>query len=225
MNQRVSEYFAREAGEYLDQLEHLLDGPDEPNEPNPAHLLRLARGVRGSAQMANAETIASVAGRLEDAIRAVTSESIAWSAEIRSLAQQTVSDLKILLRALNRWGPEEESRVRQAIERWDDLEASDVGAGASAPQTEPVPVESLFYDDPGPHILSAEPAAAAVPEGAGVVPIESLLLSGESAMREALALRPAVSQLVAERGDPALAGLLDEVFELVELGLAPPASP
>ena len=114
MSQPLSDYFAQEAGEYLDQMDALLAGSDRPD---PVRFFRLARGVRGSAQMAGVETIAAVAERLEDAGRSVLSNTIIWSEDTRQLAIHTVRDLKVLVRALNRWGPEEEARVRAAILR------------------------------------------------------------------------------------------------------------
>lgn len=193
MSERLNEYFTQEAGEYLDQLARLLR---EEGAPDPQALLRLARGVRGSAQMAGAETIAAVAERLEDAARSVASNVVVWSEEVRGLAADTVRDIQILIRALNRWGPDEEARVRSAMDRWHELEPEEV-----------VAVESLFYDDAGPHVLSE-------PE---VVPIESLLLRGPAALREALRLRPALEQLAVGAGSEARE-LVDELFDLVRLG-------
>ena len=58
MSQPLSEYFAREAGEYLDRLDALLAGDAAPD---PVEFFRLARGVRGSAQIACADAVARVA--------------------------------------------------------------------------------------------------------------------------------------------------------------------
>lgn len=199
MTERLSEYFAHESSDYLDRLERLLA---EPGIPDPEEMLRLARGVRGSAQMAGVDTIAVVAERIEDAVRAVISNGVLWTEEVRELAAQTVRDIKVLMRALNRWGPSEEARVRVAIERWDDL-APD--AASAVPS-----IASFFFDDEGPHVLSAPP----LPEG--VVPIESLLLRGDAARHAALALRPAVES--AARGGPGeLMPLLGELFDLIRL--------
>ncbi|HET7322394.1 MAG TPA: Hpt domain-containing protein [Longimicrobiaceae bacterium] len=215
MSQRLNQYFTRETEEYLQHLQTLLD---HPGTPEPEDLLRLARGVRGSARMAGAETLASVAERLEDAARSVLTNNVVWSEEIRLLAAQTVGDLQLLVRALNRWGPEEEARVRAAIERWDDLDP-----GEAASDLPVVPVEDLYYEDAGPHILS-QPTAAAEEEG-GVVPVQSLLFRGEAALREALRLRPHVEALAREAAPnaDALAEGLREIFDLVELGLTPDA--
>jgi HPt (histidine-containing phosphotransfer) domain-containing protein len=202
MSERLSEYLTHESGEYLNRLEQLLD---EPGDADPQEMLRLARGVRGSAQMAGVDTIARVAERIEEALRAVTTNGVRWTEEVRQLAAETVRDIKVLMRALNRWGPAEEARVRTAIERWDDLEPE---AASAVPS-----IATFFYDDAGPHVLSEPP----LPEG--VVRIESLLLRGDGALREALALRPAVESAArgsAGAGD--LNALLDELFELVRLG-------
>ena len=110
MSQRLSDYLTQETTDYLEQLDRLLMAP---GAPDPGSLLRLARGVRGSAQMAGVETIAAVAERLEDAGRSVLSNTIIWSEDTRQLAIHTVRDLKVLVRALNRWGPAEEASSRR----------------------------------------------------------------------------------------------------------------
>lgn len=202
MSERLNEYLVREASDYLDQLSRLLE---EAAPADPEHLLRLARGARGSAQLAGAETLASVAARLEDTARAVVSGSVAWSEELRALALHTTRDLQLLLRALNRWGPAEDARLRAALERWSDPNPEE-------PVTELVPIQSLYFDDTGPHVLSAPRRAAAL------VPIESLLLRGDAALREALALRGRLESLLPAGADGARP-LLDELFDLVRLGM------
>jgi HPt (histidine-containing phosphotransfer) domain-containing protein len=205
MSQRLSDYLTQETTDYLEQLDRLLMAP---GAPDPESLLRLARGVRGSAQMAGIETIAAVAERLEDAGRSVLSNTIIWSEETRQLAIHTVRDLKILVRALNRWGPEEEARVRAAILRWDEKEGADA--------SEVVPISSLFYDDAGPHVV----AEAGQPESAEAVPIDMLFLRGEAALREAMRLRPEIEALLPAGVPLELHLKLAELFDLVELGIS-----
>jgi HPt (histidine-containing phosphotransfer) domain-containing protein len=217
MSERLSEYFTRDAADYLAQLAQLLAQPDGLD---PERMMQLARGVRGSAQMAGAETIAAVAERLEDAARSVLSRNIVWSDEIRLLAADTVSDLQLLVRAVNRWGPEEEARVRAAIERWDDLEGPE---GAARRGARVIPVSDLFYDDAGPHILSTAPEREAAEPA--VVPVERLVFRGESALREALRLRPEVERLAQSAGATELDERLREVFDLIELGLPAGTAP
>jgi chemotaxis protein histidine kinase CheA len=220
MSQRLNEYFVQEATEYLEQLERLLALPHE--QPDPEHLVRLARGVRGSAQMAGAETVASVAERLEDAARSVASHTIVWTAEVRELVLQTARDLKILVRALNRWGPDEEARVRQALERWDEHADGEPGSGARrlaavAGAAKIVAIDALFFDDEGPHVLSGPTGGTEA-----AVPIESLLLRGAAAARAALALRPRLEQAAAQAAGEELRALHEELFDLLALSLPDP---
>lgn len=118
MSHNLSDYFALEAGEYLEQLDALLTHPGEPDAPR---FLQLARGVRGSARVAREEEVAAVAERLEGAARALQVGSIPWSEELRARAIRTVDDLKVLVRARGRWGEAEERRAREAVARWEGL--------------------------------------------------------------------------------------------------------
>src|SRR3989442_15219679 len=54
----MSDFFALEAGEYLERLDGLLAKSDHPNADE---LVRLARALRGSALMANQQPIARAA--------------------------------------------------------------------------------------------------------------------------------------------------------------------
>jgi HPt (histidine-containing phosphotransfer) domain-containing protein len=118
MTQPLSEYFALEAGEYLDQLDALLAGSDRPD---PVRFFRLARGVRGSAQLAGATPIADVAERLEDGARAIRDGVLPWAPEVRDRARRTAEDLRALVERHGSWGPEEDARARTAVERWGDV--------------------------------------------------------------------------------------------------------
>jgi chemotaxis protein histidine kinase CheA len=121
MAQPLSEYFALEAGEFLDQMEALLAGSDRPD---PVRFFRLARGVRGSAQLAGASAIAEVAERLEDGARAIRDGLLQWTPEVRDRARRTADDLRALVERHGQWGAAEDQRAAAASERW-----SDVGGG------------------------------------------------------------------------------------------------
>src|SRR2546430_3037665 len=64
----MSDFFALEAGEYLERLDALLATGDSPSADE---LVRLARALRGSALMANQHAIARTAAALEAVARAV----------------------------------------------------------------------------------------------------------------------------------------------------------
>jgi chemotaxis protein histidine kinase CheA len=133
MSQNLSDYFALEAGEYLEQLDALLG---QTGTPEFDRLFRLARGVRGSARVADEAEIAEIAERMEGAARALQEHRLAWSEELRARAIRTVDDLKVLVRAHGRWGAAETARAREALARWAEVggererapDAADAGA-------------------------------------------------------------------------------------------------
>lgn len=205
MSDTSRSYFAMEAGEFLAELEQMLS---QEGRPDAGQLVRLAIAVRGSARMADAETIAQVASRLEDAADALLHGDLAWSDDLRKLALRTVQDLKILVRATQRWGPAEEQRVREAIDRWDSVGDPSRGDG-------PVPITSLFVDDPR------------VTDQDEIVPISDLLLSQEDALGRALNLSGEIKAHIGEGSgiDPELRRLLTELFSLLELAAVADAQP
>jgi HPt (histidine-containing phosphotransfer) domain-containing protein len=206
----IDDHFAQEATEQLDQLDLLLS---RAGIPDPQQLLGLASGVRGSARRVGAETIASIAERLEDAARSIVTQNVVWSEAFRELSRQTIADLKLLVRALNRWGRQEEHRVREAILRWEELESG----GRVARGGESVSIEDLLFD-PVETYGAEDPEPA---ERSGAVPIESLILRGSRALEAALFLRGDLKRGICN-GEP-VDHLIEEVFELIELGMAPPA--
>src|SRR2546423_11028604 len=91
----MSDFFALEAGEYLERLDALLTTGEGPNADE---LVRLARALRGSALMANQHAIARTAAALEALARAVREERRAWDVQTKQLAVRGVDDLKIFVR-------------------------------------------------------------------------------------------------------------------------------
>src|SRR5438094_747303 len=96
----MSDFFALEAGEYLERLDRLLAASDSPNADE---LVRLARALRGSALMANHHAIARTAAALEALARAVREGRRAWDAQTKQLAVRGVDDLKIFVRRAPAW--------------------------------------------------------------------------------------------------------------------------
>lgn len=130
MSQSLSDYFALEAGEYLDQLDALLG---QTGTPDFERLHRLSRAVRGSARVAQAVEVAEVAERLEAAARALQERSTPWSEELRARAIRTVDDLRVLVRVRGRWGAAEHARAKEAIARWGELRAERERAPTPSP--------------------------------------------------------------------------------------------
>jgi hypothetical protein len=96
----MSDFFALEAGEYLDRLDAVLQG-DAP--PAADEFVRLSRALRGSALMASQQAIARAATGIEALARAVREGRRAWDASTKQIAIRAVDDLKIFVRRAASW--------------------------------------------------------------------------------------------------------------------------
>lgn len=97
----MTDFFALEAGEYLERLDGALAGGATP--PPVDEMLKLARALRGSALMANKALIARAAAGLEALVRAVREGRRTWDAETQQITIRAVDDLKILIRSVLNW--------------------------------------------------------------------------------------------------------------------------
>jgi len=96
----MSDFFALEAGEYLDRLDALL----QPTaQPAAEELVRLARALRGSALMASQQGIARAAMGFEAFARGVREGRRPWDAATKQIAIRSVDDLKIFVRKAASW--------------------------------------------------------------------------------------------------------------------------
>lgn len=96
----MSDFFALEAGEYLDRLDVLLQGEAAP----PAdELVRLARALRGSALMASQQPIARAAMGFEALARGLREGRRTWDAATKQIAVRALDDLKIFVRRAAAW--------------------------------------------------------------------------------------------------------------------------
>src|SRR2546427_6168652 len=88
----MSDFFALEAGEYLERLDALLQ---QSETPAADEFVRLARALRGSALMANQQAIAKAAAGVESLARALREGRRPWDAQTKQLAVRAIDDLKI----------------------------------------------------------------------------------------------------------------------------------
>ncbi|HET7039473.1 MAG TPA: hypothetical protein VFH97_06270, partial [Gemmatimonadales bacterium] len=79
----MAEFFAMEAGEYLDRLDGVVS---QPGAPSGEELQRLTRALRGAALMANQQPIAAAAGAFEQVARALREGRRQWDEATRQLA-------------------------------------------------------------------------------------------------------------------------------------------
>jgi HPt (histidine-containing phosphotransfer) domain-containing protein len=112
----MADFFALEAGEYLERLDALL-APE--GAPAVDEFVRLARALRGSALMASQSPIARAAAGLESLARSLREGRRGWDPGTRQVAIRAVDDLKILVRRVAAWGDADTAKA-EALAR--DLE-------------------------------------------------------------------------------------------------------
>src|SRR5436189_2839217 len=96
----MSDFFALEAGEYLERLDGMLAQGDSPSADE---IVRLARALRGSALMASQPAIARAAAGLESLARAIREGRRPWEPGVKQMAVRAVDDLKIFVRRVAAW--------------------------------------------------------------------------------------------------------------------------
>jgi chemotaxis protein histidine kinase CheA len=107
------DFFALEAGEYL---EHLAKLAGEPGGPPPEDFVRFSRALRGSALMANQPQIARAAAGLEGVARSYREQTRAWDATLAEIVGQAVDDLKLLVRRSRTWSDEDQTRAQRVAQ-------------------------------------------------------------------------------------------------------------
>jgi hypothetical protein len=112
----MADFFALEAGEYLERLDALLS-PE--GAPAVDEFVRLSRALRGSALMASQTPIARAAAGIESLARALREGRRGWDPGSRQVAVRAVDDLKILVRRVAAWGDADTAKA-EALAR--DLE-------------------------------------------------------------------------------------------------------
>ncbi len=112
----MADFFALEAGEYLERLDALL-APE--GAPAADEFVRLSRALRGSALMASQNPIARAAAGLESLARSLREGRRGWDPGTRQVAVRAVDDIKILVRRVAAWGDADTAKA-EALAR--DLE-------------------------------------------------------------------------------------------------------
>src|SRR5207245_11757893 len=91
----MTDFFALEAGEYLDRLDGLLQASATP----PAdELVRLARALRGSQLMASQQPTAQAPMGFEALVRALRDGRRPWGDATKQIATRAVDDIKMYVR-------------------------------------------------------------------------------------------------------------------------------
>src|SRR6266487_192053 len=146
----MSDFFALEAGEYLERLDGMLVKGDSPSADE---IVRLARALRGSALMASQPAIARAAAGLEVLARAVREGRRAWDPQTQQLGLRGVDDLKIFVRRAGTWTEADTAKAEALAQQLEQL--------AGRPSAQIRAVEALGLDAGARAFVAREGAAIA----------------------------------------------------------------
>ncbi len=112
------EFFALEAGEYLERLSLLITGAGEPTGED---LVRYSRALRGAALMAGPPGYAVAAAAIENAAKAVREGALAWTPALAQRLTDALEQCKGLLRRVRDWSEPELRRCELLAQQLDGL--------------------------------------------------------------------------------------------------------
>ena len=212
----MSDFFALEAGEYLERLDGLLAVGDSPNADE---LVRLARALRGSALMANQHAIARTAAALEALARAVREGRRAWDPQTKQLAVRGVDDLKIFVRRAPAWSDADTAKAAALAQELEQL--------AGRPSAQVRAAEALGLDAGARAFVAREGAAIASALDRAAQALRANPLAHDPLQHVLRALQP-LRGLAAVNDLPPLPDLLEgierAIAELSRAGIDPPAN-
>src|SRR6266550_4461885 len=212
----MSDFFALEAGEYLERLDGLLA---KGSSPSADEIVRLARALRGSALMASQPAIARTAAGLEAVARAVREGRRAWDPQTLQLGLRGVDDLKIFVRRAGTWTEADTAKAEALAQQLEQL--------AGRPSAQIRAVEALGLDAGARAFVAREGAAIAGALERAAQTLRANPLAHDPLQHVMRALQP-LRGLAALVDPPALPDLLEgierAIAELSRSGLQPPAN-
>ena len=245
----MSDFFALEAGEYLDRLDALLQ---PPAPPAAEELVRLARALRGSALMASQQGIARAALGLEALARGVREGRRPWDQATKQIAVRAVDDLKIFVRKASTWTNADTAKAEALASQLEQLggrpsaqvraaEAIGLDAGARAfVAREGAAIASALdragralrtnpiAHDPLQHVLKALQPLRGLAALTDLPPLPDLLEGIEQAIgeisRTSAAPPPGVGDAIAELFQMAATSIAHAAREVAERGRPDPES-
>ncbi len=103
MPRTLLEFFADEAGDYLDKLQTTLATAELPDADE---MRRLARALRGSARMADQDAIARVAGAIQAMAEDLGAGHRHWGPELRGLLDEALAWLRVAVGSVESPAPD-----------------------------------------------------------------------------------------------------------------------
>src|SRR5256714_3102161 len=212
----MSDFFALEAGEYLERLDGMLAKGDSPNADEMG---RLAGALGGSALMASRPAMARAAAGLEAVARAVREGRRAWDPPTQQLALRAVDDLKIFVRRAGSWTDADTAKAEALAVELEQV--------AGRPSAQIRAVEALGLDAGARAFVAREGAAIAGALERAAQALRANPRAPDPPQHVMRALQP-LRGLAALTDLPALPDLLEgierAIGELSRSGLEPPTN-
>src|SRR5438128_11229078 len=212
----MSDFFALEAGEYLERLDSLLQ---QSETPGADEFVRLARALRGSALMANQQATAKAAAGVESLARALREGRRPWDAQTQQLAVRAIDDLKIFVRRAANWSEADSAKAEALAAQLDQL--------ARRPSAQVRAAEALGLDAGARAFVAREGAAIASALDRAAQALRANPLAHDPLQHVLRALQ-GLRGLAALSDLPPLPDLLEgierAIAELSRSGLEPPAN-
>ena len=162
----IVDFFALEAGEYLERMDAWLAGSAGAalgGPPDVEPFVRSARALRGAATMARQPDLAALAEALGRVGTALQQGRMPWNAPAMEALAAAVEAFRRLLRAARDWTAQDAAEAHARTQRLDTLLGGGAAARPTAPSTGIVPVRLLAPDDGADHVVhrAASPAITA----------------------------------------------------------------
>ncbi len=152
--ERLFDYFTLEANEQLTILE---EEASRERQPNAGRFIAAARQLTSSAQMARLTSLAEIAGGIEKIAKDVIRNNIPWTGELKQAVLAGIRELRVSVARVKELDESDYVRLRRHSREVMTFTRGEV------PDSAPVPISLLFFDDHGPHIVRlahSEPAGA-----------------------------------------------------------------
>lgn len=157
----IVDFFALEAGEYLERMDAWLAGAAGAafgGPPDAEPFVRSARALRGAATMARQPDLAALAEALGRVGGAVQQGRLSWNAGAAEALVASVEAFRRLLRAARAWSASDAAEAHARAQRLDTLLGpASAPADVHGPHAV-VPIRALAPDDGRDHVVHRAPS-------------------------------------------------------------------
>jgi hypothetical protein len=212
------QFFALEAGDYLERLALIVG---RPTPPDPDELVRLTRALRGASLMAGLSSFSHAAGALEQVAKAHRAGTWPWGPGQTELVAQAIEELKRLTRQAAEWSDaDSKSATRLADELAGELDREGVESPVPArPATDELqPSVRVFVAKEGAMIAGTLEHAAQALELGQAAETAEVVLQRMQPLR-GLATLPSLTPL------PEFLDAIELTMRTVRDGASPPGAP